>query len=101
MPFLCSPESGLRSGIPLTHYGYLEIAGVGRLSLAIPLRSARIPANEVRKADLPAALLEEVIDQLARGVVHLDVERFDLIGEVVERHNGRDRNQQTESRGDQ
>ena len=39
------------------------------------------------------ALLDEVVNQLARGVVHFDVERFHAATEVVEGHNGRDRNQ--------
>ncbi len=45
------------------------------------------------------ALLDEVVDQFARGVIHLDVERFDTAGEVVERHNGRDGHEQAERRG--
>src|SRR5271169_1857231 len=36
-----------------------------------------------------AALLQEVIDQFARRVVHLHVERFHATGQVVEHHNGR------------
>ena len=47
------------------------------------------------------ALLDEVVDQFARGVIHLDVEGFDAAGEVVEGHNGRDGDQQAESGGNQ
>ena len=54
-----------------------------------------------RRLQLPSALLDEVVDQLAGGVVHLDVEGFHLAGEVVEGHNRRDGDQQAESGGDQ
>jgi hypothetical protein len=47
------------------------------------------------------ALLDEVVDQFARGVVHLHVECFDTSGEVVERHDGGDGHEQAERRGDQ
>ena len=47
------------------------------------------------------ALLDEVVDQFARGVVHLHVESFDASGEIVERHNGGDGDEQAERRGDQ
>jgi len=47
------------------------------------------------------ALLDEVVDQFARGVVHLDVECFDTAGEIVEGHNGRDCDEQAECRGHQ
>ncbi len=47
------------------------------------------------------ALLDEVVDQFARGVIHLHVESFDTSGEIVERHNGGDGHQQAERRGDQ
>ncbi len=42
------------------------------------------------------ALLDKVVNQFARAVIHLDVKRLNLTGEVVERHNGRDRDEQTE-----
>src|SRR5262249_49934725 len=50
---------------------------------------------------LAAAAREEVVDQLHRGVVHFDVEGFDLVGEVVEGPHGRDGDKQTESGGDE
>jgi hypothetical protein len=50
---------------------------------------------------LAVRLLDEVVHQLARAVVHLDVERLHLVGEVVERHNGRDGDEQTERGRDQ
>src|ERR1017187_3300225 len=49
----------------------------------------------------PVVLLDEVIDQLARGVVHLHVESLDTPGEIVEGHDGRDGHKQPEGRGDQ
>src|SRR5277367_6817956 len=51
-----------------------------------------------RRRALPMALLDEVVHQFARAIVHLDVKRFNLAGEVVERHNGGDSNKKTESR---
>ena len=47
------------------------------------------------------ALLDEVIHQLAGGVVHFHVEGFYAAAEVVEGHNGRDGDEQSECRGDQ
>src|ERR1700683_1234085 len=51
----------------------------------------QLPAN--------AAALQEIVDQLAGAVVHFHVERFDLIGEVVEHHDGRDSDEQSDSGG--
>ena len=45
--------------------------------------------------------LEEVIDQLARRVIHLHIERFYAAGEIVEHHDGGNGYEQTESRGHQ
>src|ERR1700678_3946030 len=59
------------------------------LPLALRLRTEALPLM---------ALLDEVVHQFARAVVHLDVERLYLAGKVVERHNGRDRDQKTERR---
>src|SRR5207253_1861130 len=47
-------------------------------------------------ATLLVALLDEVVHQLAGAVIHLDVERLNLIGEVVEGHNGGDGHQKSE-----
>src|SRR5271163_753913 len=44
----------------------------------------------------PVALLNEVVDQFARAVVHLDVKGLNLTREVVERHNGWDGDEQAE-----
>src|SRR5579862_903846 len=48
-----------------------------------------------------AALLEEVVDQFARRVVHFDVERFHATGQVVEHHDGGDGDEQADGRRNQ
>src|SRR5438270_10551319 len=48
---------------------------------------------------LAAALLEEEVDEFGGRVVHLDVEGFDLIGEVVEHHDGGDGYEESDGRG--
>src|SRR5947209_1199266 len=48
-----------------------------------------------------AALLQEIIDQLAGGVVHLHVKGFDFAGEVVEHHHSGDGHEQSQSGGHQ
>src|ERR1035437_7343112 len=53
-----------------------------------------------KDARLPfLALLDEVVDQFARRVVHLDVKVLDTSGEVVERHHGGNGHEQAECRG--
>ena len=47
------------------------------------------------------ALLDEVVDQFAGGVVHFDVEGLHAVGEVVEEPYGRDGDEQAEGGGDQ
>src|SRR5437879_2170089 len=56
------------------------------------------PSGRRVSSSLAVALLDEVVHQLAGAVVHLDVERFNLAGEVVERHNGGDGDQKAERR---
>src|SRR5215471_672463 len=48
-----------------------------------------------------SATLQEVVDQLAGAVVHFHVESFHLVGEVVEHHDGGNRDEQPDSRGHQ
>src|SRR5580765_1425702 len=48
-----------------------------------------------------AALFQEVIDQFARRVVHLHVERFHATGQIIEHHDGRDGDEQPDSRRNQ
>src|SRR5438874_1440308 len=77
--------------------------GVTLMLLLIFAPSSRF-ASDMKRLLRPAgaaAALQEVIDQLARGVIHLHVERFDLAGEVVEHHDGRDGDEQPERRGHQ
>src|SRR5579875_3548328 len=63
------------------------------------------PAHRRARRDLPSlppvALLDEVVDQLAGGVVHLDVERLHAIGEIVEEPHRRDGHEEAEGRGDE
>ena len=49
-------------------------------------------------AVLLVALLDEVVHQLAGAVVHLNVERLNLVREVVERHNRGNGHQKSERR---
>src|SRR5216684_677285 len=50
---------------------------------------------------LGAAAQDEVVDELHGGVVHLDVEGFDFVGEVVVSPDGRDGHEETEGGGDE
>src|SRR6185436_721990 len=57
--------------------------------------------GEDRTPELAPHALDEVIDQLFRGVRHLDGEVLDLGGEVVVGPHRRDRDHQTEGRRDE
>src|SRR5881628_2098449 len=57
--------------------------------------------GEDRPAELRPDALDQVIDQLLRGVGHLDGEEVDLGGEVVVEPHGGNRDDQTEGGGDQ
>src|SRR4029077_5010879 len=50
---------------------------------------------------LGAAAQDEVVDEFHRGVVHLDVEGFHFVGEIVVSPDGGDGHEQTEGGGDQ
>src|SRR5271157_4680329 len=50
-------------------------------------------------ADAP--LLQEIVDQLAGAVVHLHIEGFHLVGEVVEHHHGRNGDKEPDGGGHQ
>src|ERR1700751_563764 len=82
---------------PLNTYGLplAEIGGKESFHPPCPTvsRSSRLP----RLA--PVALLDEVVDEFARRVVHLHVEGLDTSGKVVKRHNRRDSDEQTKSCG--
>src|SRR5690349_10148484 len=57
--------------------------------------------REDRPAELRPDALDQVIDQLLRGVGHLDGEEVDLGGEVVVEPHGGNRDDQTKGGGDQ
>src|SRR5260370_18950165 len=65
---------------------------------AVILARVLLLALHFRTEALPMALLDEVVHQFTGTVVHLDVERLHLAGEVVERHNGRDSDEKTKRR---
>src|SRR5208283_1238566 len=85
----CWNSSHPREGQIAGQEGFLSPARRISRSSPKPLRLALV------------ALLDEVVDQLARGVIHLHVESFDTPGEVVEQHNGGDGHEQAERSGDQ
>src|SRR6516162_449878 len=59
------------------------------------------PPNLLADAGAALRALQEVVDQLGAGVTHLDVEGFNLVGEIVERPDRRQRYEQTDRGGDQ
>src|ERR1700677_229061 len=78
----------------------LAPAGYRRLFSNSPLRSftaASVLRFGLGPAHAPA--LQEVIDQFARGVIHLHVERFHATGQVVKHHNGRNCHKQADRGG--
>jgi hypothetical protein len=75
----------------------LEETGSSRCGLSGQL----IYANACAPCLAAVALLDKVIDQFARGVVHLHIEGFHLACEVVEGQHGGDGDKQSESRGHQ
>src|SRR5438270_5465262 len=62
----------------------------------------RPPGNSVGDCPLwglgpaHAPALQEVVNQFARGVIHLHVERFHAAGQVVKHHYGRNRHEQSD-----
>ena len=76
--------------------GYRSLAIPGGADQAVILARVLMPALHLRTEALPVALLDEVVHQFARAVVHFDIERLHLTGEVVERHNRRNRDEKTE-----
>src|SRR2546425_3415072 len=63
------------------------------------LMSATAVSAALGAAHAPA--LQEVVDQFARGIIHLHVERFHAAGQVVEHHNRRNRYKQSDGGGHQ
>ena len=76
-----------------------ETGGRERVQALPPSAASR--SNQQLPRLALVALLDEIVDQFARGVVHLDVESFDTASKVVEGHNGRDSHEQAECSGDQ
>ena len=91
-------------GLPTLKMTFCESGENHQVGTDFIVRSnrCRIPADEClnRRRLAAVALLDEVINPLAGGVIHLHVEGFYLAGEVVEGHNGRDGNQKAERGGD-
>src|ERR1017187_3896178 len=63
----------------------------------LSISHSRVQPAALGPAHAPA--LQEVIDQLARGVIHLHVEGFHATGQVVEHHDGRNRHEQADGGG--
>ena len=78
------------------HRRAAETGGQERVLALPPSADSRFRRRPLRLALV--ALLDEVVDQFAGGVVHLHVESFDTSGEVVEGHDGRDGHEQAERR---
>src|SRR5579864_1140511 len=82
----------------------LEVGEIRRWSVPAPdkqLTAETRPRSSYRLPANIAALLQEVVDQFARRVIHLDVERFHAAGQVVEHHDGRDGDEQPDGRRNQ
>src|SRR5271157_3523182 len=84
----------------------LELTLAPSLRTAIAIEFNLLPAGLAPKAldrQLPvdAPLLQEIVDQLAGAVVHFHVESFHLVGEVVEHHDSRNGDEQSDSGGHQ
>src|ERR1019366_9173740 len=78
----------------------------GGLSLAADAQPTARSATQVQAAranpelgpaNCRSAAFQEVINQFARRVIHLYVERFHATGQVVEHHHSRDGHQETNS----
>src|SRR6266849_4037791 len=67
--------------------------------VALPYSNAAVKLKSLGAAHSPA--LQEVVDQFARRVIHLHVERFHASGQVVEHHHGRDGHEQPDGGGHQ
>src|SRR5215831_9187625 len=76
-----APPTSIAMGKPLD----CGIAESGNCGVSIPQFRNQQIFNCLRR------LLDEVVDQLRRGVIHFDVEVLDAAGEVVVEPHGRDR----------
>src|SRR5271154_4777556 len=97
---ICSPA---RSGPHRSHLRLIRPLGgqdsaPKRLSGASQqLTVENQPCSGLGPANSP--LLEEVIDQFARGVIHLHVERFHAASQIVEHHDRRNRLEEADRGG--
>src|SRR4029453_4634515 len=66
------------------------------VTLMSALRDPFCPRSIAMACYLLRGLLDEVVDQLRRGVVHFDVEVLDAAGQVVVEPHRRDRDEQAE-----
>src|SRR5271165_2349289 len=87
LEFTLDPSSRFASAIGSTSPFHRNSAVYGYAGLRLPADSS--------------ATLQEVVNQLARAVVHFHVECFHLAGEVVEHHDGRNRHEQSDGGGHQ
>src|ERR1035437_2013801 len=73
------------------------------IAITFNLLQTGASANGFTLSSSPAnrAAFEEVVDQLAGAVVHFHVEGFHLVSEVVEHHDGRNRDEESDSGGHQ
>src|ERR1022692_3067741 len=69
----------------------------GAVCPALHVSNSWVQIAALRPAHAPA--LQEVIDQFARRVIHLHVERFHATGQIVEHHDRRNRHEQADCRG--
>src|SRR5260370_8224020 len=76
LPKICSVESQARRPSLHRSNSWVQTAALG-------------PAH--------APALQEVVDQFARGIIHLHVERFHAAGQIVKHHDGRNRHDQSHS----
>src|SRR6267154_5745422 len=87
-------STSITSTIGVTLMFELTLTPSFRTLIAI-IRSWGLPPGHVAAA----GSLQEIIDQLAGGVVHFHVKGFDFAGEVVERHHGGNGDAQSQSGG--
>src|ERR1035438_6294668 len=88
----------MASGVAANQMAGVSVKAAGRRELTLlPSKNSRSNRQPPRLALV--ALFDEVVDQFARGVIHLHVEILDTPGEIVERHHGWNGHQEAERRG--
>src|SRR4051812_25151170 len=103
----------ISTGAPFCNIGVTTMKMIRRTSITSAIGvtlisevTSPLPPLEPIPIGLPlsalvAVLFDEVVDQLGRGVGHLDRERFNLVREVVVCPHCRHSHEQTESGGDE